>query len=402
MKSTFFRFCFLVCFPLFSVTCSSPEKLLGNEFLIEGNISGVEDGAVMTLFRYDGDSGMSIAKDTLKNGRFRFKNEAVSDPEEMSIMCFDAGYPSASSLNVWVAFGKVIKITGKDKLLPAWEVKSSIPYQKEANQYANKNRKIIREMIELSIEINALRTKARAASSEDEAIPYKKAIDSLEVIKDSLSIQEDIANMAIMEKTNVSPIWLKKMNGIAMTLKYSKINAEHATDIRKKAERLYSKMSEEDKSTPKGYKITANLFPPPIVGIGDNMADGDFFDTNGNVKSLSEYLGKYILLDFWSRGCGPCIMALPEMKEISEIYHDKLTIISISLDTETAWKEAMSIHNTPWINIRDPKGFGGFAANYGVTGIPNYIMISPEGKIIDKWMGFGQGYLKRKVSENVK
>ena len=161
-------------------------------------------------------------------------------------------------------------------------------------------------------------------------------------------------------------------------------------------------MSEDDKSTPIGYEITANIFPPPIVGVGDDMADADFFDMDGNIKHLSDYSGKYLLLDFWSRGCGPCIAALPEMKEISETYRDNLIIISISLDAEATWKEAMAKHDMPWINIRDPKSMGGLAANYGVMGIPNYVMISPENVIIDKWMGFGTGYLQRKVSENIK
>ena len=256
-------------------------------------------------------------------------------------------------------------------------------------------------MTELSIEINDLRTKGRAASSE-EALTFKKITDSLEIIQNTLKIQEIFANINIMKKMNVSPIWLDKMNGITMTIKYSNVGAEYADEIRKKAEELYDRMSEEDKSTPTGYKITANLFPPTTVGVGDDMVDGEFFDINGNTKHLSGYLGKYLLLDFWSRGCGPFIMAIPEMKEVSEIYHDQLTIIGISLDTDAVWKEAMVIHETPWVNIRDPKGFGGLAANYDVRGIPNYVMISPDGKIIDKWMGFGNGLIKRKVSENIK
>ena len=401
MKSRFFRFCLLACIPLFSVTCSDSVKLTGNEFLIEGIISDVEDGAVITLFRNDGDFGMRIAIDTLKNDRFMFIKEAVSDPEKMSIMCLSEGYPSSRSLDVWVAPCKRIKIAGKDKLLPAWEVKSSIPYQKEENRYMNTNRNIIRKMTELSIEINDLRTRGRTASAE-EALTYKKITDSLEIIQNTLKTQEIFANINIMRKMDVSPIWLDKMNGISMTIKYSNVGSEYADDIRKKAEELYDKMSDEDKGTFTGYKITANLFPPPTVGVGDDMVDGDFFDINGNTKRLADYLGKYMLLDFWSRGCGPCIMALPEMKEVSEIYHDQLTIISISLDTDAVWKEAMTAHDMPWINIRDPKGFGGLAANYDVRGIPNYIMISPSGNIIDKWMGFGNGLIKRKVSENIK
>ena len=56
----------------------------------------------------------------------------------------------------------------------------------------------------------------------------------------------------------------------------------------------------------------------------------------------------------------------------------------------------------PWVNIRDPKGMGGLAVSYGIVAIPNYIMISPEGKIIDRWAGFEDGFLKRKMAENIK
>ena len=395
------RLCLLASISLFFVACSNSEKLSGDEFLIEGKIDGVENGAVITLFRRDGDTGATIATDTLKNNRFRFKIEAVSNPEKMDIMCFDEGYPSSNALSFWVAPGKRIKITGKDKMLTAWTVKSYIPYQKEQNLYSDKSRNIIWEMARLAVEYNDLRTKVRSSPSEEDANKYRKNADSIDLIRRTLSVEQDLADLEIMEKYDISPIWLDKMREISIGIKYSKVEGEYTDVVRKKTEVLYNRMSEEDKNTPMGYNITANLFPPAVVGVGDDMADTDFFDTNGNTKHLSDYSGKYLLLDFWSRGCGPCIMALPEMKEISETYADKLTIISISLDTDAAWKEAMTIHDMPWVNIRDPKGMGGLAANYDVAGIPNYVMISPEGKIIDKWMGFGEGYLKRKVSENI-
>lgn len=392
----------MLSFTLLLVACSDSVELSGDEFLIEGIISNVEDGAVIILFRQDGDFGMSVARDTLKNNRFSFKLEAVSDPEEMSIMCSGEGYPPSSSLSVWVAPGKKIKITGNDKLFTAWYVKSSIQNQKEENRYTDKSREIIREKARLSIEYGDLRTKARSVASEDTALAqaYKKRADSIDNLIKTLSLPQSFQEIEIMEKRAVSEIWLDKMRGIAMRLKYS--NLEDTDNLRKKAEELYARMSEEDKNSPVGYKITADLFPPEIAEIGDDMIDGDFSDAEGNTRHISEYSGKYLLLDFWSLGCGPCIMALPEMKEISEIYADKLTIISISTDTDATWKKAMTMHDMPWVNIRDPKGMGGLAANYGVTGIPNYVMISPEGKIIDKWMGFGSGLLKKKISDNLK
>ena len=401
MKSTFFRFCLLMCVPLFGVACSGSEKLQGNEFLIEGNISGVEDGVVITLSRMDGNVGTRIASDTVRDGRFMFKEEALSNPEQIMMIPRGDGFPSMY-LNIWVAPGAKVKIKGKGKLFPAWEVNSYVPYQKEENIYAKKSREIISEISRISVESSILQTKTREASSDDEALKYRKAVDSLEAIRTSLMTKIYIADIEIMEKTHISPIWLDKMKGVTMSLKFSEIDNEYDDELRKKAEVLYGKMTEEDKTTPAGYEITANLFPPPVVRVGDDMPDAVFFDTNGNTKHLSDYSGKYLLLDFWSIGCGPCIMAFPEMKEVAELYSENLTIVSISLDTDNSWKEALGKHDMPWVNIRDPKAIGGLAANYGVIGIPYYVIISPAGKVIDKWGGFGNGFIKKKVSENVK
>lgn len=399
MKSKFLKFCLFLYIPFFSFTCSDTKKLSGNEVLIEGKISAVEDGAVMMLFPSEGGAMMS---DTLKNGRFVFKTEAVSNPQKMSLICLSDGYPSAVSLNFWIAPCKKIKITGKDKLFHLWEVKSSVSRQKEANLYANKTCNILREMAKLNLEINNLRTKAKGASLSNEAHAYESTADSLEVINTSLKTKEVLVNMNIMEKMDISTIWIDKMSEVSIRVKYAKSDDKYFDELHKKAEALYYRMSEEDKNTPKGYSITANLFPPTVVEVGDEMADANFFDINGNTKSLSDYSGKYMLLDFWSSGCGPCLMAFPEMKEIFEIYQENLNIISISLDDDNAWKAAMNIHNTPWINIRDPKAWGGLAAYYGANGIPYYVIISPDGKVVDKWFGYANGLIKGKVKDNVK
>ena len=400
MKSSFFRFCFFVCISLFSVAYSSHERLLDKGFLIEGKISDIEDGTVVNLFRWDVNVGVRIASDTLMSGHFIFKGEVVSDPERLTISPQGNGFPSMS-LYVWVTQGVKVKIEGSGKLHPLWEVTSSVPYQKEENRYMNKSHDILAEIARISAERSAVFSKIMVASSREESLPYRKIVDSLDVISDSLRVIEYYANADIMEKTDISPIWLDKMKDISYQVKKIKTGDEYLGALRQKTENLYARISEEDKNTPLGYLITAILFPPPVFVVGDDMPDTDFFDSNGNTKHLSDYSGKYLLLDFWSSGCGPCIMSIPEMKEISEAYNEKLTIISISLDTDTRWKEALSTHDMSWVNIRDPKAFGGLAASYGVNGIPCYVMISPENKIIDIWGGFGKGNLKRKVGENV-
>ena len=404
MKKSFLKFCLLACILLFSVACSHSEKLSGNEFLIEGEISDLEDGVVISLVRWDEFSGRTIANDTLRDGRFMFKEETETNMDKLSITPRDDGFPPMS-LTVWAAPGARIKIKGNGKLHPLWEVKSSVPYQKEQNLYTDKNRDIIAENARVSSERDDVMSKIMAASSREESLPFRHIADSLYVIMDSLWLAETLASVDIMEKTkNISPVWIEKMYMVGYLSKPSNEGKEYYGELRKKAEALYGRMSEENKNSLYGARITADLFPPAIVGVGDDFADTDLLDIDGNTKRLADYInsGKYLLLDFWSKGCGPCIMALPEMKEISETYSDKLTIISISLDADVNWKIAMDMHDTPWVNIRDPKSFGGLAASYWVTGIPHYVIISSEGKIVDKWAGYGTGYLKMKVGENIK
>ena len=134
------------------------------------------------------------------------------------------------------------------------------------------------------------------------------------------------------------------------------------------------------------------------MNVGDQMVDGDLYDVKGNLHHLSEFKGKYIMLDFWSQGCGPCLQAFPEMKEVSEMYKDSLEIVSISMDTKKSWSdfvERKSLTGNQWNEFA--KGTTGLAAAYQVKGIPRYVMISPAGIVVGMWSGYGPGSIKEKV-----
>ena len=52
-------------------------------FTIEGQVKNVEDGALITLFRLDGNVGSSIGVDTIRNGHFRFQAETLGNETEI-------------------------------------------------------------------------------------------------------------------------------------------------------------------------------------------------------------------------------------------------------------------------------------------------------------------------------
>jgi len=92
--------------------------------------------------------------------------------------------------------------------------------------------------------------------------------------------------------------------------------------------------------------------------------------------------------------------AMPELKEVSENQNDLFTVVSLSVDTKKKiWQEASEREKISWVNLSDGAGMTGIAARYGVTGIPHYVVISPEGKVLDTWVGYSKGAIGERLKK---
>ncbi|MDZ4852366.1 MAG: TlpA disulfide reductase family protein [Pirellulaceae bacterium] len=117
-----------------------------------------------------------------------------------------------------------------------------------------------------------------------------------------------------------------------------------------------------------------------------NLANGSWLNTSA--KSLDDFRGKYVLLDFWFIGCGPCASELPNLKLLQTVYGDRpFTIVSVHTGrSETvenvgtfAVEHSMSypiVVDGPEFEIQ--KEFEPF----GLAGFPSYILIGPDGKVV--------------------
>lgn len=351
------------------------------EYTIEGKVEGVKDGTLISLFLLDGNVGSTVALDSIQNGTFFFKrNAGESGMDKLSLMCTrNDDFPSMS-LEIYATPNARIKVTGTNTLIHTWKVDSPVKEQIEHNRFIENSRDLWDEYQRLSIKARSLRS---APEAERKAMRAKE---------DSISALISKREMQLMQELPVSNIWMDRLYRLSMSVKYNP-NFSYKDETLA----LYNRMNEAQKSSIKGQEITVNLFPPVVVKEGDEMADTELYDLDGKIHHLTDFKGKYILLDFWSSGCGPCIMALPEMKEIQEQYKERLTVISLSSDTKSRWKAASAKHEMTWQNLSDLKQSAGLYAKYGVNGIPNYVLISPEGKIMKMWSGYGKGSLKLKM-----
>ena len=123
------------------------------------------------------------------------------------------------------------------------------------------------------------------------------------------------------------------------------------------------------------------------VSVGQPALDFTINSIDGKPVKLSDFKGKYVLLDFWASWCMPCRQENPNLVKAYNDYKDKnFTILSVSLDKDpVAWKKAIAADNLTWAHVSELKDFEGPAVRlYQVEAIPASFLIDPSGKIIAK------------------
>jgi len=121
------------------------------------------------------------------------------------------------------------------------------------------------------------------------------------------------------------------------------------------------------------------------VGIGKMAPDFTVQTLDGKSLSLSDYKGKFVLIDFWGSWCAPCLRELPHIKKFySSISRKKLEIIGLAgNDTETALKECIAKNEIKYPNALASNSL---LAKFGISSFPTSFLVNPEGKIVRKNM----------------
>lgn len=119
--------------------------------------------------------------------------------------------------------------------------------------------------------------------------------------------------------------------------------------------------------------------------VGGEAPDFTQNTPEGEPVSLSDLRGKVVLVDFWASWCGPCRRENPNVVRMYNKYKDKgFEILGVSLDNnKERWMNAIEADGLTWPHISDLKGWSNTAAQkYGVTSIPQTVLLDKDGKII--------------------
>lgn len=137
--------------------------------------------------------------------------------------------------------------------------------------------------------------------------------------------------------------------------------------------------------------------------VGYTATNFSQLSTDGKKVSLTDFRGKYVLIDFWASWCKPCRMENPNVVAAYNRYKDKgFTVLGVSMDSNREpWLAAIQQDNLTWTHVSDLKGWGNEVGKiYGVTGIPANYLIDKEGKIVAK--DLRGTFLEEKLAEIIK
>ena len=327
---------------------------------ITGYSPALKDGTLVLA----GTGTIGNVVDTVQAGRFAF-TLPVEELTEGFLSFIGEGCPNFN-LNLYLRPGVTVKVEGTDCLYPLWKVESPLPEQQTESRIREYCHDVIAEYLQMDL--------AHKPWAEREVVEMKY-----------MKQQMDILPSLPVDAATIRALW-----GISMTAKNTK-DFPYMEQLKNLEKTIAAR-------APKGFEETLAeihnyVYPPRLLQVGDEAVDAELFDMQGQKHHLFEAFsnGKYVLLDFWGIGCGPCMMSEPEMREVYEKMKDKLEIVAINQNKLSEWQKhefSKRIVGKNWNNAM--KDISSKYCDMGA--IPYYVMISPDKRIIWKAVGYQPGY----------
>lgn len=120
--------------------------------------------------------------------------------------------------------------------------------------------------------------------------------------------------------------------------------------------------------------------------LGEKVPTWSLNDKNGEAVHQEAYLGKAVLLEFWSATCGACIASMPELAEFAKKHQQDVTVILVNADETASDPEKFAaLQGTDMVSLHDPLGVT--FSRYAVPGTPTFVLIDAKGHLVHRHIG---------------
>ncbi len=336
---------------LLLASCTNTQK---NKYQITGKING-KVAAKAYLQLYESGEMTIIDSANFVNGTFKFKG-SLSSPDYYYIQIGE----SQNRISFFVENSKITITAHADSLQHA-----KITGSKTNNDYNafNESKTVFDN------KLNAIYNDYKKAETDELKTKIEIKYDSIDNLKAEYTKNYIVNNNSsmlapfIIQRELVYKIDLQELLALTDTLNPELIENKYTKKLYKRIELL------------------RNLQPgKPAVVFTQN-------DTAGNPISLSDFKGKYLLIDFWASWCVPCRKANPTVVAMFNKYSAKgFTILSVSMDdNKEKWIKAIETDGLTWSHVSTLNGWKNPVGKlYAVNSIPHTILIDPDGNIVKR------------------
>jgi len=206
---------------------------------------------------------------------------------------------------------------------------------------------------------------------------YKQLVNAyyLRGINDPKKIEQTLNNICLIKSDKIK-------NGVINEILASKLDVSNEN-----VTLLYNTFINKCKDDFYTEEFTRNYNSIKKLLKGQPSPKFAFKDVNNKLIKLDDLNGKYVYVDVWATWCSPCMGEIPYLKKLEEDYHNKnIAFVSISVDNTKSynkWKQIVADKNLKGYQLfADKSWHSDFVEAYRIVGIPTFILIDPNGKIV--------------------
>lgn len=356
------------------VCCACSEKVAEDSFVLSGKIEGC--GSKVGVDYRDTLGNRTFVSAEVQDGVFSVELK-VKEPQVVRVVLGDGRFwkkvgrgtiPCNSSYLMLVAVpGQHLEVEGALKkdfvdIYPGGEPENDI-----FREFTSVLHPVLNESVNLMLKgmVDTTLTAGERQKNKERMEQYDNELQDI--------------RLAFLDKhaSSIAGVWL-----IEDMLVRSQLSMEQAEHYLNQVDGKYAGSSYYKSATARvqGAKATAVGQPAPAIRTA-NTYDGSVFD-------LSEWRGKYVLVDFWGTWCSACIAGMPEMKKFAEKHADKLLLLGIAKESNReTWKKYLAKSEWNWKQIIAGADEENYVARFNVQGFPTKILIGPDGKILKRSVG---------------
>ena len=341
---------------------------LNNQFVLKGKLKGLTSGLLYLYYANNEDARIKDSSQLL-NGNFSFKGN-ISHPTIAYLQLKENKRNESNSTNFFLE-PTVITVNLKFNEFRTTKI-TGLTTQ---NEYAQ-------------LEVAKLAMEAK----------YKKQLDSLSSEKDhenNAEIRDRLAPyFSEMDQLDIAFVRSHPQSYVTVYLMRF-----HVADLSiDSLQAVYDRLGKELQQIPDGKTLAEEIQRLRYGSPGSPANNFTATDINGNSLSLSDFKGKYVLLDFWASWCVPCRKGNPHLKELYAKYKDKgIEFIGISDDDSKpdVWRKAVEKDGLPWRHVlrgldmqkilKGEKNESDINEKFGIHELPTKILIDPTGMIIGRF-----------------